>query len=47
MGDTAGKRQSTTYWYARQLDADRFEVQPLKRLPCPVGVKKELSPGSF
>ncbi len=47
MGDTAGKRQSTTYWYARQLDADRFEVQPLNVYHVPSGVKKELSAGEF
>jgi tetratricopeptide (TPR) repeat protein len=47
IGDTAGKHQSTTYWYARQLDAERFEVQPLNVHHVPSGVKKELPAKDF
>ncbi len=47
IGDTAGKHQSVTYWYARQLDADRFEVQPLNVYHVPSGVKSELTAGEF
>ncbi|MEF3698922.1 tetratricopeptide repeat protein [Desulfolutivibrio sp.] len=47
VGDTAGKHQSLTYWYARQLDAERFEVQPLNVHHVPSGVKKELPVKDF
>jgi len=47
VGETAGKHQSVTYWYARQLDADRIEVQPLNVHHVPSGVKKELATRDF
>lgn len=47
VGETSGKHQSVTYWYARQLDADRFEAQPLNVHHVPSGVKKELAARDF
>ena len=47
MGDSATKRETVTYWYVRQLDRDRFEVQPLNIHHVPSGVKQELAAREF
>jgi tetratricopeptide (TPR) repeat protein len=47
LGETATKRDTVTYWYVRQLDTERFEVQPLNIYHVPSGVKQELSAADF
>lgn len=38
-GGTAKQRETVTYWYARQLSDDEFEVQPLNAHHVPSGVR--------
>jgi tetratricopeptide (TPR) repeat protein len=47
LGETATTRETVTYWYARQLGEDLFEVQPLNIYHVPSGVKKELPAREF
>jgi len=47
MGETASKRETVTYWFARQLDAERFDVQPLNIYHVPSGVTKLVDSGEF
>ncbi|QGY38839.1 tetratricopeptide repeat protein [Pseudodesulfovibrio cashew] len=41
-GGTQEKHENITYWYARQLSVDNFEVQPLNQHHVPSGVRTEL-----
>ena len=47
LGDTTMKRETVTYWFARQLDKDLFDVQPLNIYHVPSGVKNALSAREF
>jgi len=47
MGDSATTRETVTNWFVRQLERDRFEVQPLNIYHVPSGVKQELSAREF
>lgn len=47
LGDTAMKRETVTYWFARQLEKERFDVQPLNIHHVPSGVKTELAAREF
>jgi len=47
MGETATKRETVTYWFARQIDAERFDVQPLNIYHVPSGVLKALDAVEF
>ena len=46
-GGTASSHQNVTYWYARQLDENKFEVQPLNPHHVPSGVRSELTEMDF
>jgi len=46
-GGTQSTHQNVTYWYARQLADDRFEVQPLNAHHVPSGVRSELKAMDF
>lgn len=46
-GGTADKHENVTYWYARQLSSDTFEVQPLNAHHVPSGVRTELAEMDF
>lgn len=46
-GGTAGSHMNVTYWYARQLDKDKFEVQPLNIHHVPSGVRTVLAAMDF
>ncbi|EPR41604.1 TPR repeat-containing protein [Desulfovibrio sp. X2] len=41
-GGTASRQHQVTYWYARRLDEQRFEVQPLNVHHVPSGLRKEV-----
>ena len=47
LGDTATRRETTTYWYVRQLGDDTFEVQPLNIYHVPSGVRSEIDTKEF
>jgi len=47
MGDTSSKRETVTYWFARQLDENQFDVQPLNIYHVPSGVLKQLDAKDF
>jgi tetratricopeptide (TPR) repeat protein len=47
LGDTSAKRDTLTYWFARQLDKDLFEIQPLNIYHVPSGVKTKLPAREF
>lgn len=47
LGDTSTKRETVTYWFARQVDADHFDVQPLNIYHVPSGVLKKLEAREF
>lgn len=46
-GGTAGKHDNVTYWYARQLSEEDFEVQPLNSHNVPSGVRSVLKEMDF
>lgn len=46
-GNTAEKHDNITYWYARQLSDDGFEVQPLNQHHVPSGVRTEMQKMDF
>lgn len=46
-GSTTGKHDNVTYWYARQLSEDEFEVQPLNSQHVPSGVRTVLEQMDF
>lgn len=46
-GTTKGKRENVTYWYARQLTDEEFEVQPLNKNHVPSGVRSSLEKLDF
>lgn len=46
-GGTAAKRENVTYWYARQLSQEDFEVQPLNAHHVPSGVRTVLQEMDF
>lgn len=46
-GGTTGKHDNVTYWYARQLSATDFEVQPLNTHHVPSGVRTVLKQMDF
>jgi len=46
-GGTQGKHQNLTHWYARQLSATEFEVQPLNAHHVPSGVRSVLGEMDF
>lgn len=47
MGDTASRRETMTYWFARQTGPDRFDVQPLNIYHVPSGVVTHLDGPDF
>lgn len=47
VGDTATKRETTTYWFARQIAPDLFDIQPLNIYHAPSGVMTKLSERDF
>ncbi|MBC15670.1 TPR repeat-containing protein [Pseudodesulfovibrio profundus] len=46
-GGTADKHANVTYWYARQLSDDDFEVQPLNAHHVPSGVRSVMQRMDF
>ena len=46
-GATRGVHEQLIYWFARRLDDDNFELQPLNTNHLPSGVKKIVSKGVF
>jgi len=46
-GGTSDKHDNVTYWYARQLSTDDFEVQPLNSHNVPSGVRTVLAEMDF
>lgn len=46
-GGTTSKRDNVTYWYARQLSGQDFEVQPLNAHHVPSGVRSVLTEMDF
>ncbi|QJB55227.1 tetratricopeptide repeat protein [Pseudodesulfovibrio sp. zrk46] len=46
-GTTSGTHANVTYWYARQLSTDDFEVQPLNAHHVPSGVRTVLNQMDF
>ena len=46
-GGTAAKHDNVTYWYARQLSAEDFEIQPLNAHHVPSGVRSVLAEMDF
>ena len=46
-GGTASKHDNVTYWYARQLSASDFEIQPLNAHHVPSGVRSVLNQMDF
>jgi tetratricopeptide (TPR) repeat protein len=46
-GGTQNKHQNVTYWYARQLSPEEFEVQPLNAHHVPSGVRSVLKQMDF
>jgi tetratricopeptide (TPR) repeat protein len=46
-GGTQNKHQNVTYWYARQLSSEEFEVQPLNVHHVPSGVRSVLKEMDF
>lgn len=46
-GGTRSKRDNVTYWYARQLSEQDFEVQPLNAHHVPSGVRSVLTEMDF
>lgn len=47
LGDSMTKRETLSYWYARQLGPETFEVQPLNIYHVPSGVKQEVGTKEF
>ncbi len=46
-GATKGSRENVTYWYARQLSEEEFEVQPLNTHHVPSGVRSKMEKMDF
>jgi len=46
-GGTATQRETVTYWYARQLSDEEFEVQPLNAHHVPSGVRSVMKEIDF
>lgn len=46
-GGTTGKHDNVTYWYARQLSDEDFEIQPLNAHNVPSGVRSVLKNMDF
>ncbi|WP_319581730.1 tetratricopeptide repeat protein [uncultured Pseudodesulfovibrio sp.] len=46
-GGTASRHDNVTYWYARQLAHDQFEIQPLNAHHVPSGVRSVLGELDF
>lgn len=46
-GTTRDSYEQTTYWYARRLGDDLYEVQPLNAAHVPSGVRSQLGKGEF
>ncbi|WP_419786953.1 tetratricopeptide repeat protein [Pseudodesulfovibrio sp.] len=46
-GGTQSVHENVTYWYARQLGENQFEVQPLNAQHVPSGVRSELKAMDF
>ncbi len=46
-GGTSGKHDNVTYWYARQLSEEDFEIQPLNAHHVPSGVRSVLKDMDF
>lgn len=46
-GTTAGSYKQVTYWYARRLGDDEYEVQPLNASHVPSGIKSVKEKGEF
>ncbi len=47
MGDTSTRRDTVTYWFARQTGPESFDVQPLNIYHVPSGVITHLGAGEF
>lgn len=47
VGTTLSDKASSTYWYARRLSDETYEVQPLNENNVPSGMRHELSKGDF
>lgn len=46
-GGTMGQYDQVTYWYARRLADDEYEVQPLNAHHVPSGMRSVMSKGDF
>lgn len=46
-GGTQSTHDNVTYWYARQLSTEEFEVQPLNAQHVPSGIRTELKEMDF
>ena len=47
MGETAAKRETVTFWFARQIDADTFDVRPLNIYHVPSGALTKVPASKF
>lgn len=46
-GGTSDKHDNITYWYARQMSEEDFEVQPLNQHHVPSGIRSEMKQIDF
>ena len=46
-GGTRGHHEQVTYWYARRISDDEYEVQPLNSNHVPSGIRSMLPKGDF